>query len=115
LEKQAQFKNLAMAQTLDFADLVTYQPGTVVSRTLAQNKAANVTLFAFAAQEEISSHSSSGDALVIALDGEAKVTIGGAEHTLKTGESIVMPADIPHAVLAITSFKMLLVVMFAID
>ena len=115
MEKLQQFKNLDLAQTLNFAGLVNYQPGTVVSRTLAQNKAANVTLFAFAAQEEISSHTSSGDALVVALDGEAAVTIGDTTHALKAGESIVMPAGIPHAVLAQTPFKMLLVVMFSLD
>ncbi len=115
MEKQSLFKNLTFEQALPFAALVDYQPGTVVSRTLAQNKAANVTLFAFAAQEEISSHTSSGDALVIALDGEASVTIGGKTHALSAGEAIVMPAGIPHAVLATAPFKMLLVVMFPVE
>ncbi len=115
MERQSLFKNLELEQALQFAGLVGYQPGTVVSRTLAQNKAANVTLFAFAAQEEISSHTSSGDALVVALDGEASVTIGGKTQVVKAGDAIVMPAGIPHAVLANTPFKMLLVVMFPLD
>lgn len=112
MEKQPLFKNLAMAQPLSFIGLADYQPGTIVSRTLAQNPAANVTVFAFAADEEISTHTSDGDALVIALDGEATVTIDGQTHEVKAGQSIVMPSGVPHAVLAKTPFKMLLLVLF---
>lgn len=112
MEKQPLFKNLAMGQPLSFIGLVDYQPGTIVSRTLAQNPAANVTVFAFAADEEISTHTSEGDALVIALDGEATVTIDGQAHEVKAGQSIVMPSGVPHAVLAKTPFKMLLLVLF---
>lgn len=112
MEKQSLFKNLSVSQPLDFTGLADYQPGTIVSRTLAQNPAANITIFAFAADEEISTHTSEGDALVIALDGEAVVTIDGQSHVLKAGQSIVMPSGAPHAVLAKTPFKMLLVVLF---
>jgi quercetin dioxygenase-like cupin family protein len=105
-------KNIEAQKALDFAELVAYQPGQIVSRTLAQNKAVSVTLFAFDAGEEISAHESSGDALVYVLDGKALLTIGGVEHTATAGQGVVMPAGVPHAVAAPERFKMLLVVVF---
>ena len=89
-----------------------YQDGQIVSKTLAQNDRHSLTLFAFDKGEEISSHESEGDALVFALDGKGKITIGGREHYLNEGEAIVMPATIPHAVYAEKRFKMLLTVSF---
>ncbi len=105
-------KNIEAEKAIDMAGLVEYQPGQIVSRTLVQNKAVSVTLFAFDAGEEISAHESSGDALVYVLDGKALLTIGGAEHTAAAGQAVVMPAGIPHAVAAPERFKMLLVVVF---
>jgi len=83
-----------------------------VSRTLSQGKNLSITLFAFDKGEEISSHSSSGDAFVQILDGEAEITIGEQKHILNAGEVIVMPAGVPHALYAKERFKMLLVVVF---
>jgi quercetin dioxygenase-like cupin family protein len=105
-------KNFDFAQVLEMAGLVEYAAGQVVSRTLAQNKAVSITLFAFAEGEEISSHASGGDALVYLLDGEAAITIGEEEFTLGKGETIVMPAGVPHALFAVKQFKMLLLVVF---
>ena len=105
-------KNIELEKALDLKALVDYREGQVVSRTLAQNNAVSLTLFAFAENEEISSHSSTGDAMVTVLEGAARITIGGKEHPLSEGETIVMPAGIPHAVLATERFKMLLVVVF---
>ncbi len=105
-------KNLTTEQALKLDELVQYSQGQIVSRTLAQNKAVSLTLFAFSAGEEISSHASHGDALITVLDGEGEITIGGKMHLLKTGESILMPAGIPHAVKAATNFKMFLTVVF---
>lgn len=105
-------KNLDHATVLPFADQVVYQKGQIVSKTLAQNKAISLTLFAFDKGEEISSHESDGDAMVIALDGVGKVTVDGEEFTLNAGESIIMPAKKPHAVFAAEQFKMFLVVVF---
>jgi len=105
-------KNLDHAAVLPFADQVVYQKGQIVSKTLAQNKAISLTLFAFDKGEEISSHESDGDAMVIALDGVGKVTVDGEEFTLNAGETIVMPAKKPHAVFAAEQFKMFLVVVF---
>jgi len=105
-------KNLTAEQALKLDELVQYSQGQIVSRTLAQNKAVSLTLFAFSAGEEISSHASHGAALITVLDGEGEITIGGKMHLLKTGESILMPAGIPHAVKAATNFKMFLTVVF---
>lgn len=105
-------KNIDFSKTLEMESLIEYQEGQVVSRTLAQGKNLSLTLFAFAKGEEISSHSSSGDAMVYVLDGESKITIGKEEFTVKKGETIVMPAGVPHALLATEKFKMLLVVVF---
>ena len=93
-------------------DQVEYQPGQVVSRTLAQNPALSVTLFSFDKGEEISTHESGGDAFVTCLDGVGRITIDGKPYELHEGESIVMPAKHPHAVYGQEKFKMLLVVVF---
>lgn len=105
-------KNIDKSKVLNMEALVSYQEGQVVSRTLAQGKNVSLTLFAFDKGEEISSHSSSGDALVYLLDGEAEITIGDMSFHVKKGETIVMPAGVPHALLAKEQFKMLLVVVF---
>jgi len=105
-------KNIELSKVHDMESLVTYQEGQVVSRTLAQGKNLSLTLFAFDKGEEISSHSSSGDAMVYLLDGEADITIGDKTSLVKKGETIVMPAGIAHALLAREQFKMLLVVVF---
>lgn len=106
-------KNIESSAVLPLSSLVPYQDGQIISRTLVQNKAVSVTLFAFEAGEEISTHASGGDALVTALDGEGVITIEGAEYRVKAGESIVMPAGKPHAVRAEVRFKMQLTVVFA--
>ena len=105
-------KNYDIATVLTMKDQVAYQPGQVVSKTLAQNDAVSVTLFAFDKGEEISTHESGGDALVLCLDGEGRITVDGVEHILHEGESILMPARHPHAVFGQERFKMLLVVVF---
>lgn len=106
-------KNIEMAEVLDFAELVTYQEGQVVSRTLAQNNALSLTLFAFPIGEGISAHTVPADALVQVLDGEAKVTIDGEKFIVGAGQAIVMPQGKPHALDAEKPFKMLLVVVKA--
>ena len=105
-------KNVELSKVLEMESLVEYQEGQVVSRTLAQGKNLSLTLFAFDKGEEISSHSSGGDAMVYLLDGEADITIGENTFRVKKGEMIVMPAGIPHALMACERFKMLLVVVF---
>ena len=105
-------KNYDIATVLTMKEQMAYQPGQVVSKTLAQNDAVSVTLFAFDKGEEISTHESGGDALVLCLDGEGRITVDGVEHILHEGESILMPARHPHAVFGQERFKMLLVVIF---
>ena len=105
-------KNIEKAQVLTLKSEVAYQPGQVVSKTLAQNNALSVTLFAFDKGEEISTHESGGDAFVTCLDGVGRITIDGKPYELHEGESIVMPAKHPHAVYGQEKFKMLLVVVF---
>ena len=105
-------KNLDKSTVLHLKEQIAYQPGQVVSRTLAQNAAVSVTLFSFDKGEEISTHQSPGDAFVTCLDGVGRITIDGKEYLLREGESIVMPARHPHAVYGQEPFKMLLVVVF---
>ena len=105
-------KNLDKSTVLHLKEQIAYQPGQVVSRTLAQNEALSVTLFSFDKGEEISTHESSGDAFVTCLDGAGRITIDGVNYELREGDSIVMPARHPHAVFGQEQFKMLLVVVF---
>ena len=110
-------KNISKSEVHVLKDQVTYQEGQVVSKTLAQNDAVSITLFAFDKDEAISTHESGGDAFVTCLDGKGKImidgiTIDGVEYILHEGESIVMPAKHPHAVYGAEQFKMLLVVVF---
>ena len=105
-------KNISKSEVLTLKEEVAYQKGQVVSKTLAQNDALSVTLFAFDKDEEISTHESGGDAFVTCLDGVGRITIDGKAYELHKGESIVMPAKHPHAVYGQEQFKMLLVVVF---
>ncbi len=105
-------KNIDKSAVLTLKEQVAYQPGQVVSKTLAQNDAVSVTLFAFDKDEEISTHASGGDAFVTCLGGTGRITIDGVQYLLHEGESIVMPAGHPHAVYGQEQFKMLLVVIF---
>lgn len=105
-------KNISKSEVLTLRDQVLCQPGQVVSKTLAQNDALSITLFAFDKDEEISTHASGGDAFVTCLEGVGKITIDGVDYELHEGESIVMPAGHPHAVYGEEQFKMLLVVVF---
>jgi quercetin dioxygenase-like cupin family protein len=96
------------AETLNMAELVDYQEGSVVSRQITKAESGNVTLFAFDAGQELSEHTAPFDALVHVVDGEAEIIISGKSFQLKSGDAIVMPADEPHAVKASSKFKMLL-------
>jgi quercetin dioxygenase-like cupin family protein len=110
MSKQALIKNIPFSETIDLSSLVDYEEGRVVSRTLSSQKAVGITLFAFDKDEEISAHSASGDAMVQILDGEALINVGGKEITAVAGQTVVMPADVPHALYATTRFKMFLIV-----
>ena len=92
-----------------FVDIVNYQEGTVVSKTIINKKTGTVTLFAFDKGEGLSEHTAPFDALVCILDGKAEITISGEPVTVQNGEMIVMPANKTHALKALERFKMLLV------
>ncbi len=89
-------------------DLVSYQDGAVVSRTVIKREAGNVTLFAFDAGQELSEHTTPYDALVQVVDGEAAITVAGRSYRVRAGDMILMPAHQPHALKAVSRFKMLL-------
>lgn len=89
-------------------DLIEYQEGSIVSRTLMDEEAGTVTLFAFDQGQGLSEHTAPYDAMVHVLEGEAKVTILGKPIMVKQGEITIMPANQPHALIAATRFKMLL-------
>ncbi len=98
-----------MARALSLADLVDYQEGAVVSRTVIAKPTGTVTVFAFDKGQGLSTHSAPFDALVVILDGEARITISGKNHRVTAGEMIIMPANKPHALKAVKRFKMMLV------
>jgi len=103
--------SIPAAQPLDLAGLVEYAEGAIVSRTVAENDAGTVTLFAFDAGQGLSEHSAPFDAFVLVLDGQAELTIGGSPLNAVVGQIVLMPANVPHAVRATERFKMLLVML----
>lgn len=103
-------KNIEFSKVLNLQDLISYQEGQVISRTIAQIPSANITLFSLDKGEGISTHVTSGDAMVQILDGTAEITIGKNVFNVKSGETIIMPSDIPHGLEARERFKMLLTV-----
>lgn len=113
--KMAFIKNIDHETVLNLADQIHAEPGQIVSKTLAQNKAVSLTLFAFSKGEEISTHDSIGDAMVYVIDGTGQFTVDNVEHICKAGDVLVMPAKKPHAVFAKEDFKMLLTVVFPLD
>lgn len=106
------YKNIEKQTKLNLKDEVAYQDGQVVSKTLVQNELVSMTVFSFDKGEEISSHSSDGDAMVTVLEGTGKFTVGGEEFILTEGETLIMPKGIPHAVYGEERFKMQLIVSF---
>jgi len=98
-----------LAQAMKLSDLVDYQEGSVVSRTIIDRKTGTVTLFAFGKGQGLSEHTAPFDALVYLLEGEAEITISGKALSLQEGEMVIMPANEPHALKAIKEFKMMLV------
>ena len=104
---------LPFAERLRTLDLIAYQDGAVVSRTLLKRASGTLTMFAFDQGQGLSEHTAPFDALVQVLDGEAEVVIAGKPHHLAAGDVILMPANQPHALTAQTRFKMLLTMLRA--
>jgi quercetin dioxygenase-like cupin family protein len=101
-------RNDIVGKTLRLKDLIEYQEGTVASRMIINKQTGNVTLFSFDAGEGLSEHRAPYDAVVTILDGECEVWLSGETHHLREGETIIFPANAPHALSAITRFKMAL-------
>ncbi len=108
-EKKEAVPEGLLAEVNRLIDLVGYQKGSVVSRTVIDKKAGTVTLFSFDEGQGLSEHTAPFDALVCILDGEAEISISGKPLRLKDGEMTIMPANRPHALKAVKRFKMLLI------
>jgi len=102
-----------IGNALTMSELVAYSDGSVVSKTLIDKKVGTVTLFSFDAGQGLSEHTAPYDAFVQIVDGQAEVTINGEAQTVVAGQMIIMPANIPHELKAVTPFKMLLVMIRA--
>jgi quercetin dioxygenase-like cupin family protein len=97
------------AQIKELESLVEYQENSVVSQTIIDKEVGTITLFAFDKGEGLSEHTTPYDALVYIIDGKAEITIDGNPYNVKKGETIIMPANEPHALKAIERYKMMLV------
>ena len=106
------YKNIEKQKKISLKDLVEYQEGQVVSKTLVQNSLISMTIFSFDKGEEISTHAAGGDAMVTVLEGTGRFTVGGEVFVLNAGETLIMPKDIPHAVYGEERLKMQLTVSF---
>lgn len=95
-------------RVLSLKDLIEYQEGTVASRMIINRPVGTITLFSFDADEGLSEHTAPYDAVVTVLDGECEVWLAGETHQMKEGETIIFPAHAPHALSAVTRFKMML-------
>lgn len=101
-------KENLLSCVLNISSLINYQTGSIVSRTVINKKTGTVTLFAFDEGQSLSEHSAPFDAMVQVIDGEVEIRISGKSYHIKNGEMIIMPANEPHGLKAITQFKMLL-------
>jgi quercetin dioxygenase-like cupin family protein len=95
-------------KVLSLKDLMNYSDGTVASRMIISRKTGNITLFSFDENEGLSEHTAPFDAVVTILEGECEVWVAGQTYRMKEGETIIFPANVPHALSAITKFKMTL-------
>lgn len=105
-------KNIPHEEVLVLAEQLPVHKGQIISKTLVQNQFVGMTLFSFSAEEEISTHTSHGDAMVQVLEGVGVFTVGEQKFEVGAGQCLVMPAEVSHAVYAKSDFKMLLTVVF---
>lgn len=106
-------KNIDYARIIDLTKEIDIHQGQVISKTLSQNENVSLTLFSFDKDEALSTHTSTGDALLQVLEGTARIVIDDQSFDVSAQQTIVMPANVPHSVYALTPFKMLLTVVFA--
>ncbi len=107
-EKKSSSVDKLAGQAVNLASLINYQDGAVVSRTLVSKPTGTVTLFAFDSGQSLSEHTTPYDAMVVMLDGEADITVSGNTVRARAGDLVMMPADSPHALAAVTPYKMML-------
>lgn len=105
-DKQDKKREGLKGKVLTLKNLVNYSDGTVASRMIISRKTGNITLFSFDENEGLSEHTAPYDAVVTILDGECEVWVAGQTYQMKEGETIIFPANVPHALSAITKFKM---------
>jgi quercetin dioxygenase-like cupin family protein len=105
-EQQDAKRKELFGKVINLASLVSYAEGTVASRMIISKKAGNITIFSFDENEGLSEHTAPFDAVVTILEGECEVWVAGQTFPMKTGDTIVFPANVPHALSAITKFKM---------
>ncbi|MGH4051636.1 MAG: cupin domain-containing protein [Clostridium sp.] len=103
-------KNIEFSKVINLKNLISYQEGQVVSRTISQTPTVSISLFSLDKGEGISTHVTPGDAMVQVLDGEAEITIDNNVFNVKSGETIIMPSNVPHGLEARVRFQMLLTV-----
>ncbi|EAU00020.3 cupin domain-containing protein [Campylobacter curvus] len=103
-------EHLDKASVFSLVDAVAYEEGKIVSKTLVKNENGSMSLISFSKDQQLSTHAAPGDALLVALDGEMKLTIGDEHFDIKKGDAIVLPGKIPHALKIADKFKMLLIV-----
>lgn len=113
--KNEKSSGMPSAKPVELSNLADYQEGSIVSRTLAQRNGGTLTLFAFDAGQSLSEHSAPFDAIVQILEGQAELVIGGEKVIAQSGQTVLMPADIPHAVNARERFKMLLIMIREVE
>ena len=107
-KKESPSREELVGKVMRLKDLVAYQDGTVASRMIVFRDAGNITLFSFDEGEGLSEHTAPFDAVVTILEGECEVWVAGETHRLREGETIIFPANKPHALSAVTRFKMML-------
>ena len=96
------------SKVFSFSDSVDYSDGGIVSKTVLKKQTGNISLFSFAKGEALSEHTAPFDAMITVVDGKGEVVIGGKSFVLTAGQTIIMPANITHAVNAVEKFKMVL-------
>lgn len=107
-EKHDRKREDLLGKVLELRDVVAYQDGTVASRMLVNKKAGSITIFSFDEDEGLSEHTAPYDAVVTILDGECEVWVAGQTFRMQEGQTIIFPANVPHALGALTRFKMML-------
>jgi quercetin dioxygenase-like cupin family protein len=104
-----QQKEFEKNRVFRFGEEISYADGSIVSKNVLKKDTGNISLFAFDKGEGLSEHTAPFDATVMIIDGKAEITVGGEVHLLEQGDSIIMPANIPHALRAVEKYKMVLI------